>query len=325
MESAHELQCGPLRINLRPEQVWRGTEALHLRPKSFAVLRYLIERAGRLVSKDTLLQACWPETVGSEAALTICIGELRGTGGCGPGVAVHRDGAPPRVPVYRPHHSTGTTSVPALVSPAPRLPRSSAAAGGPRGRARAASAVPCGPAQHGERQVVFVTGESGIGKTTMVDAFCAHTGTKAPLWVARGQCLVTRRWRGLPAGAGGAGTAVSRARGRAAGDACCTAGADLADADAGAPRYRGAGGATAAGAGCHTGAHAAGAGGGPGGSDGEQPLVLVLEDLHWSDAATLDLLAWLARRREPARLLLIGTYRPASRDRRSAILYERSP
>ena len=47
MESAHELQCGPLRINLRTEQVWRGTEALHLRPKSFAVLRYLIERAGR--------------------------------------------------------------------------------------------------------------------------------------------------------------------------------------------------------------------------------------------------------------------------------------
>jgi predicted ATPase len=39
-------------------------------------------------------------------------------------------------------------------------------------------------------------------------------------------------------------------------------------------------------------------------------LVLVLEDLHWSDHATLDLIAWLARRREPARLLLVGTYRP---------------
>jgi predicted ATPase len=42
----------------------------------------------------------------------------------------------------------------------------------------------------------------------------------------------------------------------------------------------------------------------------EQPLVLVLEDLHWSDHATLDLLTWLARRREPARLLVLGTYRP---------------
>jgi predicted ATPase len=42
----------------------------------------------------------------------------------------------------------------------------------------------------------------------------------------------------------------------------------------------------------------------------EVPLVLVLEDLHWSDYATLDLLAALARRREAARLLAIGTYRP---------------
>jgi DNA-binding winged helix-turn-helix (wHTH) protein len=42
----------------------------------------------------------------------------------------------------------------------------------------------------------------------------------------------------------------------------------------------------------------------------EQPLVLVLEDLHWSDHATLDLLTWLARRREPAWLLVLGTFRP---------------
>jgi predicted ATPase len=43
----------------------------------------------------------------------------------------------------------------------------------------------------------------------------------------------------------------------------------------------------------------------------ERPLVLWLEDLHWSDASTLELLALLARQREPARLLVIGTYRPA--------------
>jgi len=42
----------------------------------------------------------------------------------------------------------------------------------------------------------------------------------------------------------------------------------------------------------------------------EIPLVLVLEDLHWSDYATLDLLALLARRQMPARLLVLGTYRP---------------
>ena len=42
----------------------------------------------------------------------------------------------------------------------------------------------------------------------------------------------------------------------------------------------------------------------------QQPLVLVLEDLHWSDYSTLELLGALMRRREPARLLVIGTYRP---------------
>jgi predicted ATPase len=44
----------------------------------------------------------------------------------------------------------------------------------------------------------------------------------------------------------------------------------------------------------------------------ERPLVLVIDDLHWSDYATLDLVALLAQRREPARFLLLSTYRPES-------------
>jgi hypothetical protein len=42
----------------------------------------------------------------------------------------------------------------------------------------------------------------------------------------------------------------------------------------------------------------------------ERPLVLWLEDLHWADVSTLDWLAYMARRREPARLVVLGTYRP---------------
>jgi predicted ATPase len=42
----------------------------------------------------------------------------------------------------------------------------------------------------------------------------------------------------------------------------------------------------------------------------ETPLLLVLEDLHWSDRATVELLAYVAQRRVPARLLVLGTYRP---------------
>src|SRR5262249_29469524 len=41
----------------------------------------------------------------------------------------------------------------------------------------------------------------------------------------------------------------------------------------------------------------------------DTPLVLVLEDLHWSDYSTLDLVSLLAQRRQPARLLLLATYR----------------
>jgi predicted ATPase len=43
----------------------------------------------------------------------------------------------------------------------------------------------------------------------------------------------------------------------------------------------------------------------------ETPGILVLEDLHWSDPSTVALLAYLAQRREPARLLVLGTYRLA--------------
>ena len=42
----------------------------------------------------------------------------------------------------------------------------------------------------------------------------------------------------------------------------------------------------------------------------DAPLVILIEDLHWSDASTLDLIAAIARGTEPARLLILGTYRP---------------
>jgi transcriptional regulator with XRE-family HTH domain/tetratricopeptide (TPR) repeat protein len=40
-------------------------------------------------------------------------------------------------------------------------------------------------------------------------------------------------------------------------------------------------------------------------------LVFVLEDLHWSDFSTLDLISYVARRRRAAHLMVVGTYRPA--------------
>jgi DNA-binding winged helix-turn-helix (wHTH) protein len=52
---------GPFRLDVRNEQLWRGEHALKLTPTAFVLLRYLVERAGRLVTKEELLQAVWPE------------------------------------------------------------------------------------------------------------------------------------------------------------------------------------------------------------------------------------------------------------------------
>src|SRR5262249_1176182 len=43
--------------------------------------------------------------------------------------------------------------------------------------------------RQGERQIVFVTGEAGIGKTTLVDAFVQNICVDQDILVGRGQCL----------------------------------------------------------------------------------------------------------------------------------------
>src|SRR3972149_11108267 len=48
-----------------------------LRPKTYAVLHYLIENVGRLVWKDELFAAVWPNLVVTDDALVQSIGELR--------------------------------------------------------------------------------------------------------------------------------------------------------------------------------------------------------------------------------------------------------
>ena len=40
-----------------------------------------------------------------------------------------------------------------------------------------------------QRQMVFVTGEAGIGKTTLVDAFLQQATRSSDLHIARGQCV----------------------------------------------------------------------------------------------------------------------------------------
>jgi class 3 adenylate cyclase/DNA-binding winged helix-turn-helix (wHTH) protein/predicted ATPase len=57
--------------------LWCGTQSVALKPKAFDVLHYLVTHPDRLVTKDTLLDAVWPETAISDAVVRIAIGELR--------------------------------------------------------------------------------------------------------------------------------------------------------------------------------------------------------------------------------------------------------
>src|SRR5262245_60808553 len=72
-----ELLFPPFRLDPVNEQVWREGQLVPLRPKLFAILRYLVEHAGRLVPRDELLHAVWPDTVVSESVLRGCIRALR--------------------------------------------------------------------------------------------------------------------------------------------------------------------------------------------------------------------------------------------------------
>jgi DNA-binding winged helix-turn-helix (wHTH) protein/uncharacterized protein YhfF len=55
----------------------RGEEEISLRPKAFDVLRYLAERAGRLVTKEELIEAMWPDIFVTDDSLVQCIAEIR--------------------------------------------------------------------------------------------------------------------------------------------------------------------------------------------------------------------------------------------------------
>lgn len=64
-------------LDLQCCSLLRGRDELQLRPKSFDVLRYLAEHAGRLVSKDELIQAVWPDLIVTEDSVVQCIGDIR--------------------------------------------------------------------------------------------------------------------------------------------------------------------------------------------------------------------------------------------------------
>src|ERR1051325_4461071 len=57
----------------------RDGEELKLRPKSFKALVHLVENAGRIVSKEELIGAIWPDVTVTDDSLVQCLMEIRKT------------------------------------------------------------------------------------------------------------------------------------------------------------------------------------------------------------------------------------------------------
>ena len=72
-----QVTFGPFRLDRANRSLHRGPSVIPLRPKAFAVLERLVAHAGRLVTKDELLAAVWPDTAVSDTVLKVCVREIR--------------------------------------------------------------------------------------------------------------------------------------------------------------------------------------------------------------------------------------------------------
>lgn len=292
------------------ECLWRRSDdgeyqRILLTPTEFGVLDHLVEHAGRLVTHRELLDAVWPRTVIEPQAVKSRIFQLRRVLEDNPKEPRFIETLPRRgyrflAPVERgvidARHS-GVTRSPLI------------------GRQRAFAALQehVRTALAGKPQVVFITGEPGIGKSAVVEEF-EHllSASEADVRIARGQCV-----EGF--GSKEPFYPVLEAIGAFCQRPGCERAVALLASHAptwlvqfpalltpqlrerlqqeilGATRER------MLREMCEALELLSAA----------APFVLVLEDLHWADSSTLDLLSALARRRVAAKLMIVGTYRPS--------------
>lgn len=297
MSATLAIRFGPFCLSGRNGPLLRDGQEIKLQRKTLAVLWTLGCRMGEPVTRADLMDAVWPGAIVVDDALSFQIKALR--------QAVEDD---PRNPRYiLTAHRIGFR----LVDPGEAT--AVAPAGGLIGREaelellRAALAR----AESGQRQFVFVSAEAGIGKTALVDEFLARVRRQAPghpVW--RGCCLEmtgdTEAYQSildaLEMGASGSQGDQLLDQLRASAPSWLLQLPRFLAADeieylrritAGTPperqrrelaefldKYT-----------------------------ASRTLVLLIEDLHWSDTSTVTLLDLLAQRDTPARLLVICTCR----------------
>ena len=303
----------PFRLDLRAEQLTRDGAPIPLRPKTYAVLRYLAEHPGALVTKRELLDAVWGGAAVSEDVVRLSAGEVR--------AALGDDRAAPRFIETVPRRGyrfiasmgdDGARTFARTVEPASDDAFDGDGVVVGRVRERSEIAEWLRAVASGRRQIGFVTGEAGIGKTTLVDIALRDLtrGSGARLAVARGQCIehygagepylpVSTALAALCRGPDGPRVeAILRDHAPAwlLHTMRAVAPGQVERTDTAPPSYE------------HTLQRLAAS---LDALAADAPLVLVLEDMQWGDSSTVDLLSVIAQRREPARLLVICTLRPA--------------
>jgi len=201
-----EWHFGPFRLDLANACLWHAAQPVTLRPKVFEILVNMVTHADQLVTKESLLDAIWPETAVGDGVLKTSMNELRkalGETAKTPQwiATVHRRGYRFIALVTLMEFAFPPVVTPAPVAPLPApvpalvIPPApvSAPTPAPRLVGREAEVATLhqwfANALQGERHLGFITGEAGIGKTTLVDTFVAQLAGQAPLWLGRGQCI----------------------------------------------------------------------------------------------------------------------------------------
>ena len=292
-------------LDVSNQCLWRNAEQIALAPKPFAVLRYLVENPGRLITHDELLDALWPEIYVQPQVLRTYMLELRKVLGDDP--------AQPRFIQTLPKRGYRFVA-PVTESPAP------VSASAPANAQAALSAAivdrvdemaflqrQADSVAGGLRRLVFVTGEAGIGKTALIDAFSRRAASELGAVVVRGQCVqgLGRAEDYYPVKEALIHLCASTDGEAARRTLACLAPHWLPEqCGQQSPPANAPPGNRLPGDLCPALEQLAAA----------KPLILVFDDVHWADEPTLNLISAIARRRAPAKLMVLAAYRPRDLD-----------
>ena len=295
--------------------LWRDGEEIDLPPKQFAILNFLVENPGRIITHDELLDKLWPETFVQPQVLRTYVLELRKVLGDEAGNPRFIQTLPKRGYRFVASVTDSHERAPASVAKSPAATTAQGNSPAFVNRTKELALLQAefdhigqnGQGDQSKRRVVFITGEAGIGKTALVDHFCRQL--PAGTVIARGECVpgVGAREEYYPVNealghlcSGAAAAEICRILARMAPAWLAHIGRQPETSEPTAaqppPQARMPGDLCAA----------------LEEVSRKKPLVLVFEDLHWADVDTLNLLAALARRRAPAHLLVLVTFRPRS-------------